>query len=200
MLFDPFPNGVLEIQIIEISSGIGTLRIANLYNPHKNVTITELRYYFEILGNKCIFIGDWNAHSPLWDSRGRSNSTVRNLEIFLENYPVQLINDTNLATYIDYATRSTSCLDLCIGTNNLNNISDFKRGRDIGSDHFPIEITFGFRMLKKDMKTLPRWKLKEANWREWTKMLETNTEADVYFPLDIAVSYTHLTLPTNREV
>ena len=123
-----------------------------------------MNYYLNILGDKCILIGDWNAHSPIWDNRGRQNTTGRNLVI--ESSPIQLINDTSFQTYIDFATRTTSCLDLCFGTNNLGNISDFKRGRDIGSDHFPIEITFGFLMTKKDMKNLPRWKLKEANWKE----------------------------------
>ena len=43
--FEPFHEGGLELQIIELASNLGKIRLANVYNPHKNITVTEFRYY-----------------------------------------------------------------------------------------------------------------------------------------------------------
>ena len=91
IIFNPFPNGSLELQIIEVASPIGNIRIANIYNPHKNITYLELEHYLNILGSRRILIGDLNTHSPIWDLRGRSNSIGRNLELVIENLNMSLV-------------------------------------------------------------------------------------------------------------
>ena len=53
----------------------------NVYNPNESVTLQEIKHYLDQLGPKFIFVGDFNAHSPLFQSNcGNSNFTGRTLE------------------------------------------------------------------------------------------------------------------------
>ena len=153
IIFNSSPNGNLELQIIEVASPMGNIRIANIYNPHKNITLVELKHYLDILGSNKIMIGDLNAHSPIWDTRGRSNCTGRNLELLIENYYMSILNDVDFPTYVDNHNGSTSCLDLCLVSQNLANKACFKRGQDLGSDHFPIEVTIAVTVHKSSMES-----------------------------------------------
>lgn len=182
--FEIFRGGSLELQVMEISSKMGIIRIANIYNPNKNIYVPEFEYYLELLGTKFILIGDFNAHSPLWDSMERSNITGRNIELLLENHNVSILNQLGTPTYIDYRTGRTSCLDLCLVSNNLANIGLLTRGKDVGSDHFPIQCSFGTGAEKSNMSTNGRWNLKKARWKEWYKELCVETE-DMYWPADV---------------
>lgn len=197
--FNTHPNNGLEIQIIEIGSPSGNIKIANIYNPHKNIYIQELHHYLDVLGDKFIFIGDFNAHSPIWDIDGRNNTTGRNIEIVLDSHNIGILNDVDTPTYIDNKTGTTSCLDLCLASNNLSNIGELKRGPDIGSDHFPIECTFGTSIFKSNLETCKKWKLKKADWKSWCQDLSA-TEVHAYsenFPLDAA---THNQLLTDKII
>lgn len=165
--FDGPNGGNLEIQMIEIGSDLGTIRIANVYNPHKNILLQEFNHYIHLLGEKFIITGDFNAHSPLWDSRERYNQTGRNLESILENLNIGILNDLNTPTYIDNRTGTTSCLDLCLASQTLANVGEQQRGRDLGSDHFPMEFSFGLYVRKSDLKKVQHWKLKKVNWKAW---------------------------------
>lgn len=197
--FDVHPNNGLEIQIIEIGSVSGNIRIANIYNPHKSIYIQEFNHYLDILGSKFIMIGDFNAHSPLWDRSERSNTTGRNIEIILDTHNIGILNDINIPTYIDNKTGSTSCLDLCLASNNLCNIGELKRGPDTGSDHFPIECSFGTQIFKSKLEVGKRWKLNKADWKSWYRDL-SKTESHAYsqkFPLD---ARTHSMLLTQKVI
>lgn len=69
-----FQNGKLEIQRVKIKLQNGRrnfIEIVNLYNPNESITEGEYRHYLSQLGDQCIFIGDFNAHHPLWDARAR---------------------------------------------------------------------------------------------------------------------------------
>jgi len=90
----PFPGAAnLEFQAIKINTALGWIAIANFYNPGRNVGHNEVTHYMTQLGDKFVAVGDFNAHSPLWDSRGRSNMTGRSLESAMETLPICLLND-----------------------------------------------------------------------------------------------------------
>lgn len=133
-----YQGGNMEYQAIEISSGIGIINIMNIYNPHKDITHAEISHYIQQLEPSFILVGDFNAHSPMWDMRGRSNSSGRSLETVLAGGRVGLLNVPEIPTYIDHRMGTTSCLDLCLVSMNLAVIGELTRGRDLGSDHFPI--------------------------------------------------------------
>ena len=180
--FNEFQGGGLELQIIEFAGQGGTIRLANIYNPNQNILVPEFNHYLDILGNRCILIGDFNAHSPLWDSRARSNSTGRNIERILESRNLEILNEIELPTYIDNTTGRTSCLDLCIASPEITNRAEFNRGQDMGSDHFPIEISIGIPLFKSDMKSISRWKLQKVEWTKWKENL--CKESDYILPMD----------------
>jgi hypothetical protein len=92
-----------------------------------------------------------------------SNFTGRSLERLLELYNLILLNNADTPTYIDYYTATTSSLDLCIATHNLGTLGELHWGSDIGSNHFSLEITFGFGSDKRSIDSQINWALKCAN-------------------------------------
>jgi uncharacterized protein (DUF608 family) len=87
-----FPAGKLEIQRVRLKIQNNHIDIINLYNPNKIVTQPEFQFYLAQMGPRAIFLGDFNAHSPIWDSRVRNScTTARNLINALIVYPLQLV-------------------------------------------------------------------------------------------------------------
>ena len=109
----------------------------------------------------------------------------------MENHNLEILNDADLPTYIDYTTGRTSNLDLCITSPCIANRAEFDRGQDIGSDHFPIEISIGITIFKSDMKGISRWKLKKVEWEKWSEDL--CKERDYFLPADTVTHCRKLT-------
>ena len=144
----------------------------NIYNPNKSISVFDFNHYINQLANKFIIIGDYNAHSSLWESGNRSNVTGRSIEDILELGKVGILNDICTPTYIDHRTGTSSCLDLCIASIDLIGIGELHRGVDLGSDHFPIECFFCFNMIKNNMSTSRKWKTNKADWKKWNSLFE----------------------------
>jgi len=74
-----------------------------------------------------------------------------------------------------------------MATHSLGILRDLQQGGDMGSDHFPIEATFGFGCSKRSIGPRKNWALKRANWNKWTTLFQQNNEplTDMYFPLDV---------------
>jgi len=183
----PFPSGFLECQLVEIFTKSDSINILNMYNPCKNVSLEELQHYTNQLGKSYILIGDFNGHSPLWDSRNRINPTGRSIERLLEIHNLILLNDKDFPTYIDNRSGTASCLDLCIATHSLGVLGEMQRGTDIGSDHFPMEITFGFGCAKQSINSQQNWVMKQANWPKWTTKFSQDREplSEMLAPIDV---------------
>ena len=179
----PFNNPKLEIQCIQLFSNGETIDIVNIYNPQKSITEEELQHYSAQLSDHSIFIGDFNAHSPIWDPRGRNNTSGSSIEQFITNSNFHLLNDCNTPTYLDHRHNTSSCLDLCIVSTPLMRVGEFSRGCDLGSDHFPIICTFNFHLEKDTEKVMTRWKYSSANWDKYKSILE-NSSSETNFPLD----------------
>ena len=141
-------------------------------------------------------LGDLNAHSPLWDIQGRSNCTGKNIEYILENCNLNILNEIEYPTYINNFTGRT-CLDLCITTQNLSNNANCTRGRELGSDHFPIEVVLGASVTRSSLEENTRWLLKKADWNGWRKELEKNCDYQYLLPLD---PHTHNKIITDRLI
>ncbi len=168
-----FPGDTnLEYQAIKINTALGWITIANFYNPGRNVECEELTYYMTQLGDQFVAAGDFNAHSPLWDSRGRSNFTGRSLEATIEALPICLLNDGSFPTYIDNRCGTTSCLDLVILTPNLFTRASLTQGPDLGSDHFPVCCKIGTRLVRSSENVPVRWKFYRANWASYQQALD----------------------------
>jgi ribonuclease HI len=182
-----FINGGLELQGIEIAYGTDTIDIINCYNPQNNISLEEFQYYFTQLTGTFIMVGDYNAHLPIWDKRGRSNVTGRNLDRAMENFNAGLLNDRDIPTYIDNRTGTSSCLDLGIVSQNLMIIGECERGEDLGSDHFPMKFTFGVKVNKSDLSVPKKWRVGNANWENFTQDLKKMIIEQIK-PLDATTS------------
>jgi hypothetical protein len=136
--------------------------------------------------------GDFNAHSPLWDSRGRSNITGRSLEATIEALPIGLLNDGSFPTYIDNRCGTTSCLDLVILTPNLFTRASLTQGLDLGSDHFPVCCKIGTRLVRSSESVPVRWKFYQANWTLYCQALDDALISPEYGPRDADSGCTYL--------
>lgn len=137
-----FDSGVLEVQAVEVfMQDKSSLYILNLYNPSKNMTYDEIQYYIGQLGERYLIIGDFNAHTPLLNEETlHSNYTGKTLETLLLENNTCLINPINMYTYIDRSTGRMSCLDICLSTSDIAPFTQICPLKEIGSDHFVMEI------------------------------------------------------------
>ena len=82
----------LELHGVTIYNKSETIELINLYNPQKNITQEEIEHYLHQLSSpNIILIGDFNAHSPIWDSRGRTNTTGKTIEKIIGDQTHQII-------------------------------------------------------------------------------------------------------------
>ena len=167
-----YPGGQLELQCVTVISSLGPIDICNVYNPCKDVSLAEFTHYFSQLSPHFLFIGDFNAHSPIWDSRHRVNHTGHSIEQLLEQGVVGLLNDPFTPTYTDRRTGASSCLDLCLATPPLLLRGEVRRGPDLGSDHLPLECRFTFGAVKTSTRTAKRWLVQRADWPGWASSLD----------------------------
>ena len=171
----PFPAGHLEIQCITLCGPAGLLDVCNLYNPCRDIGAAEMSHYLGQLAPHFVLLGDFNAHSPAWDRRLRSNATGRTIEALIEEGSFGLLNEPFLPTYTDRRTGLSSCLDLCLASSSLLLSGEVRCGPDLGSDHLPLVCEFSFGVNKGPAAFLPRWIIKRANWTSWTAALEEST-------------------------
>ena len=168
----PFPAGQLEVQCITLCGPFGLLDVCNLYNPCRDIGAAEFNHYLVQLTPHFILLGDFNAHSPAWDHRQRSNATGRTIEALVEEGSLGLLNEPFLPTYTDRRTGLSSCLDLCLVSPSLLLHGEVRCGPDLGSDHLPLLCQFNFGVSKGAATFLPRWVTKRADWGSWTAALE----------------------------
>jgi hypothetical protein len=99
----------LEFQSLKIITALGWIAVCYFYNPGNNIAQDEINVYLSQLDDSFVAVGDFNAHSPLWDARGRSNVTGRSIETVVKALPIRLLNDGSFPTYIDNQHGTISC-------------------------------------------------------------------------------------------
>ena len=115
----PVRNGVLEMQAIRIHlKNSEPLSILNVYNPHHNNSFeAELKDYISQLNKKFIIIGDFNAHSPMLDSKVlNADPSGKVIENLIMKDDLCLINPINFYTHLNTANMTRSCLDLTLSS------------------------------------------------------------------------------------
>ena len=170
----PYANGVLEVQCIRVFlKRKMAIDILNLYNPNKNLTINELRHYIQQLCNKYMIVGDFNAHTPLINNNSqKKNPTGRTLEELFLNDAVCLANPVGMYTHYDVATRTRSCLDLCLTSPNITPITHVETLGDVGSDHLPIKIMCMMQAQINPGTGRKRWKVNKENLKKFSDGIE----------------------------
>ena len=142
--------------------------IMNYYNPNEAVTLREMKYYSQQLGKNFLMVGDLNGQTKMLDTNCKiSNKTGRMLEKFVTSERVSLMNPINMYTYVSFSNLKRSCLDVCLGSENISELIQMKVERDIGSDHYPVSVEVYLKPAVQQLKIQKRWKLENINWEKW---------------------------------
>ena len=164
-----FYGGVMEVQAVDIimESGEG-ISVLNCYNPGYRVSIEEMRHYLQQLLDKFILLGDLNAHTRILDSKCiKSNYTGKTLETMLVEDCVCINNPQDLYTYVSFSYLKRSCLDVCLSSPEVAPLISVELGRDVGSDHLPIQVNLDINPATQLLKVHKRWLLEGVDWCKW---------------------------------
>ena len=142
------------------------LKIIAFYKPPNNILTQEEwdNVTLNIKNQKnCLFVGDLNAHNTFWNCNDTNadgaklyNSILKN-DIFLHN--------TDTITHIDFKSNGTSNIDLICSTEDIaHNISYKIHDELLGSDHFPLYITYNTGKFAYYQKTFKIHSLR-TNWQ-----------------------------------
>ena len=89
---------------------------------------------------KWLVLGDFNAHSPLWDSQCKLVSNNRFMENVIDSH-LSILNDGSLTRVPDISHHKPSAIDLSFASPNLYLVTNWRvDDNNIGSDHMPIII------------------------------------------------------------
>lgn len=88
------------------------MSLINFYNPCKPLILSEIEGIINKVTSPIIWVGNFNAHNPLWGSQQRdANGAV--LEEFLDSCNLVTVND-NRPTRVEIKSGNMSCLDLTL--------------------------------------------------------------------------------------
>ena len=108
--------------------------------------------------NQDILLGDFNAHSLLWDDNTRNGTTDirgRKIEDWLTETDMSCLN-TGKPTAVNRSTGKPSAPDISFIHSALLDKITWKTLDQLGSDHKPILITYEDQLTKVNEK--PRYK------------------------------------------
>ena len=163
-----FPNGVLEAHAARIfDKNKRPISILNIYNPNKNLTLPEIKFYIDQLDKKFIFTGDFNAHSPILDDKVNAPDIFgKSIENLILNDDLCLVNPVNCYTRTvinNDGTTTKSCLDLWFTSSCLYQGASVQILEDVCSDHLPIKITIDTAPVSAKINPPKRWIITEEN-------------------------------------
>lgn len=124
--------------------------VVNVYNclAHANAAVHSMIKVLLTLPNIAIVQGDFNLHSPLWDSAIKGSSTALELYTELSDLGLNLLNNEDEPTWTN-RKGSESVIDLLFISDRLCPLEPFiemaiaDRGR---SDHVLISCLFGMQL------------------------------------------------------
>lgn len=175
----------LEIISVNVNTPY-KMTIASLYiPPNSQLNIDELDKIIDSLPKPLIIAGDLNAHDKSWDPK-RQNARGREINKVIEKHGLTTLNDGQI-TFIHSATRneqnSTSAIDVTICSPELAAKLDWQIINDQhSSDHFPIKI--GTSSSNSCKQQRPRWKIEEADWKNFEAVLENLIHPDNEYTTD----------------
>lgn len=139
--------------------------IINLYNPYKKLKIEELENLDQ--GNQVIWCGDFNAHNTLWGGKSTDyNGQI--VEELIETEGLVCLNNGQ-GTRLNFSNGVESAVDLTLVSSDLAGASYWEVLNDniIGSDHYPIGITFEMNN-SVQLDGIRRWSVSKADWGKFT--------------------------------
>ena len=163
----------------------------NLYvSPREALTENIFTDLHRQLPEPLLIVGDFNAHSPLWENELINNSVNprgKTLEAFIVSNDITLLN-TGKATHFYLRTASHSAPDISLCSSVLypdlawNALDDL-----MGSDHYPIVIS---SLTRENVTRDPRYCSRRADWTRFTAMTVMQ-QMDINLPCDELVTQLH---------
>ena len=164
------------------------ITICNIYNqPLYNYNITNIKNILTPLTEPILLLGDFNAHSPLWDENcSEADEPGRKVEEIIDECNMHCLNEDDVHTYVSRTNGTMSSIDLAICSNTVANELEWRALDDnYTSDHHPILITY---TQPSNPVNTERYKTNKADWSKYKELLTTSIpEYDE--TLDIEESY-----------
>ena len=155
--------------------------------PRSNLLKSQLDNLMKQLPSPVIFMGDFNAHNPIWGSSS-TNPNGCKIENFVMEHNLVLFNN-KFPTYYNEAHGSSSLLDLTICQPSVFldfNCKVFENRH--GSDHYPIQLTFNSSELPENER-FRRWNFKKADWPKFKQLCQEQITENLFIidSVDMAV-------------
>jgi ribonuclease HI len=121
-----------------------------------------------------VILGDFNAHSPMWERNCNSNTCNRFVETVTSSNFV-LLNDGSFTRIPDVANHRPTAIDLSFVSPSLAIDCDWSVGDDcLGSDHLPITIVLNEELNNGDERiedVVPKFCYNRADWNSFQSFL-----------------------------
>ena len=168
-------NAVLQHSITQIYLGNRRkITILNIYNqPIYNYNITHLRNILTTLPQPILLVGDFNAHSPMWDENcAEPDGPGRKVEELMDECSLYCLNEEDTHTYVSNTNGAISSIDLALCSDTVANQFEWRALEDsYTSDHHPILIT---HLQQQNPVKEKRYKTDKADWIKYKAKLTTN--------------------------
>ena len=142
------------------------ITICNIYNqPNFSSDFTDLTQLVSNLPRPLLLVGDFNAHSPLWDDTRDADIAGRNIENFITNNEYCCLNENDTYSYFSNTHGTFSSVDVSLCTADI--VDKFKwsiSDDNYSSDHYPVILTY---LGQSSVSHIPRYNLHKADWDKY---------------------------------
>ena len=139
----------------------------NIYNqPSFNYDLNNLSVVIPNINEDFLLVGDFNAHSPVWDTQcSQADTNGSFVENLVETHDLCILNDNEVNTYYSKTHSTFSSVDLTICSTNLVDRYDWHVIEDLyTSDHFPILISC---LGHSPTPTIKQYNTNKADWNKF---------------------------------
>ena len=149
---------------------MGKTAIVSAYIPPLGKINENLFTFFLDKYNKCIFLGDFNAHHLCISSTcTKPNNIGKQIDDIITSHPLIIGNKDGPPTRYNSASGTNSLLDLAIvSTNIFHHLDNYCIGEDVGSDHLPLHLNFSDPLLQSP--TILKRNINKADWSKFSAL------------------------------
>ena len=147
-----------------------------MYYPEGLKQDDDIKWMYNIDGNRYLVCGDFNCHSPLWNAeRLQAENGGQFIEKILEEVDLCILNDGTITRIPEVSNHRPSAIDLTFCSSSMFIKTDWIVLDDpLGSDHIPIQVSY-----TNSPETIPNCRKKKfiydkANWPLFRSILENS--------------------------
>ena len=151
------------------------LVLSSVYSPPPDISpLLRINSLFQNLstcqGQSLLLCGDFNSHSSLWSNRGKNDKKGDDLEAFLLQYDLNVLNDVNSPPTFENSRGGASWIDISIaGCQIVDKISDWKvHEEECLSFHKVITFTFN---VSPSISSVVRYNFGKTDWLKFNNNL-----------------------------